>query len=299
MKICLIDAHNHLARHFHIAAKEYVGDDLSLIAVQRTLESWHKLGELFDETVVALDIGKSFRHILYPEYKGKRAEKRPELVRAIEHLHHELATSRPFKTATAPGYEADDLIARMTIQATNGGHEVTIASTDQDLIALLELPGVNLWKDKTLISREACANQLGFAPEHIVLFKAMVGDTSDNIPGLRGLGKVKALPVVQKHRDPQSVMEGWLELPTAVRSVLTPAGEQQLRFWYHMVSLQAPRVVYRLSAGVLAEAKSEEHARAIAAQWTGWKPLAKTAENQQETTPETSESAAGRAAATI
>lgn len=131
---------------------------------------------------------KTFRNDLFPDYKANRGAPPEELVPQFD-LCRELVEHMGFPVAINPGYEADDLIASLTVQLREAGHEVVIVTGDKDLAQLLE-PGVriyNLAKDQWW-DAAGVPERMGVRADQIVDYLALTGDAVDNIPGVRGVG---------------------------------------------------------------------------------------------------------------
>src|SRR5205807_760244 len=146
------------------------------------------------------DVGESFRHQAYPAYKATRekltAELQQEFDRSLERIAQILAAFR-VPIVGVEGYEADDVIGTLATQAAARGLQVVIVSGDKDFyqligprIALLN-PGrggpaavEEHWVDETNASE-----RLGVPPERVTDYLALVGDTSDNVPGVKAWGR--------------------------------------------------------------------------------------------------------------
>ena len=177
-----------------------------------------------DYLVWVLDAGDSFRTQRYSEYKSTRAKLGEELQadfdRAIEQVSALLAAFRvPVLAVT--GYEADDVIATLARREAEAGRQVVIVSGDKDFhqlvgprIALLN-PGrggpagvEEHWVD------ESNANErLGVPPRQVPDYLALVGDTSDNVPGVRGIGEKGAVQLLQQYGDLETLLAHAAELP--------------------------------------------------------------------------------------
>lgn len=147
----------------------------------------------FDES-----LGTGFRHRWYPDYKANRSL--PD-----EELAFQLTACRAFAevigipTCASAEYEADDLIATYARHGREAGCSAVIVSADKDLAQLLG-PGDSLWDygRKPPLDRAEFVNKRGFAPERVPEFLALVGDPSDNIPGLPGVGAKTATVLLKE-----------------------------------------------------------------------------------------------------
>jgi DNA polymerase-1 len=136
--------------------------------------------------------GKTFRHEMFSDYKAHRPPLDPQLVQQIEPLHACVrALGLPLLQVT--GVEADDVIGTLTQQATARGLPVLIVSGDKDLAQLVDERVRMLDTMKNVVTDVAGVEQkFGVPPTRIVDYLALVGDTSDNIPGVPGVGPVTA-----------------------------------------------------------------------------------------------------------
>ena len=163
------------------------------------------------------DVGESFRHQAYPAYKATRekltAELQQEFDRSLERIAQILAAFR-VPIVGVEGYEADDVIGTLATQAAARGLQVVIVSGDKDFyqligprIALLN-PGrggpaavEEHWVDETNASE-----RLGVPPERVTDYLALVGDTSDNVPGVKGVGEKTALELLRTFGDLDAIL---------------------------------------------------------------------------------------------
>ncbi|MCC2686008.1 MAG: polA2, partial [Paenibacillaceae bacterium] len=162
--------------------------------------------------LVAFDAGKvTFRHEGYEEYKGKRAKTPPELSEQFP-LIRDLVRSFGIAQYELPGYEADDIIGTMTLKADKEGMEVLVVSGDKDM---LQLASDNV---TILITRKGVSEVERFDPQHIqdtyglvprqiIDLKGLMGDSSDNIPGIPGVGEKTALKLLHEYGSVEGVLD--------------------------------------------------------------------------------------------
>lgn len=152
---------------------------------------------------IVFDAGrKTFRNEMYPDYKAQRPEP-PDDLRPQFALSVETAKATQAPVFIQVGYEADDIIATLAAQAQQAGHAVTILTSDRDILQLLS-PTCELlvparggdFRSHTLTTFE---QDYGFPIERFVDFKALMGDPSDNIPGVKGIGQKGAAKLVSTH----------------------------------------------------------------------------------------------------
>lgn len=162
----LIDANNYLRRALE-------GDPTGLAPRSLFMEAFNsKENQIW---VWDAPDGNARRREIYPEYKRNRTPPKDDIRQTMDLVKEVMGYTRALQI-TVPGYEADDVIA--TIAKSEGGH---IVSNDSDYTQLLQYPNV------TTTARPI----EGVAPEYVRLYKTLVGDTADNIPGLRGFGPKK------------------------------------------------------------------------------------------------------------
>ncbi|EPP35084.1 5'-3' exonuclease family protein, partial [Chlamydia psittaci 84-8471/1] len=110
--------------------------------------------------------------------------------------------------------EADDVIASITKRAVAEGYEVCLCTADKDLLQLVgpNVVALNPWKDKPPIDENGVVDIYGVPPSRIADYLALVGDTSDNIPGVSGCGPKKATALLQKYHSVEGILEHLDEL---------------------------------------------------------------------------------------
>ena len=155
---------------------------------------------------VAFDTGKTFRDKLFPEYKATRAKMPDDLREQIEHIR-EMVDSFNIPRLEVEGFEADDVLGTVAKQVTAQGLGVKIITGDRDLLQLVgERTAVYLaGDDQTYITDADVVRKLGVRADQVVDYKAIVGDTSDNIPGVKGVGEKTTVGLLEKFGTLDSV----------------------------------------------------------------------------------------------
>jgi DNA polymerase-1 len=152
-----------------------------------------------DYLVFALDAkGDTFRNEIYPEYKAHRPEA-PEDLRAQLPVAIDFIEKMGFKTASKTGYEADDIIASLAHDARQRGLEVRIVSHDKDLYQLIN--GDVFMFDpikKKKVSDDECFTKYGVYPRQFTDYQSLLGDSADNVPGVKGVGAKTASALIQQ-----------------------------------------------------------------------------------------------------
>ena len=161
-------------------------------------------------TLVVWDAGMSGRKEIYEEYKGHR-ESRPDLLQEQWPHMQPLVEAFGYESVRVEGYEADDVIATLARQAREQGIDVTVLTGDRDLFQLIE-PGVTVMAtgrgvtDTKVYDRDAVIERYGIPPELVPDFVGLKGDTSDNIPGVPGIGDKTASQLLQEWGDLEGVL---------------------------------------------------------------------------------------------
>ena len=160
--------------------------------------------------MVAFDIGKTFRHEKYDYYKGKRDETPDDLKKQFP-VAKKILNAMGIKYFELAGYEADDIIGTFAKKIDEEPDFVgTIVSSDKDLLQLIsDDVDVKLLKQKDYIrmNKEVFFNTYGLEPPRMVDLKSLMGDASDNIPGVKGIGEKTAIKLLQTYRTLDGVYE--------------------------------------------------------------------------------------------
>ena len=172
-------------------------------------------------TIVVWDAGSSGRRDVYPEYKGDRPS-RPDLL-AEQYPHMEpLVEAFGYTNYRVDGYEADDVIATIVQRAKERDIPVTVVTGDRDAFQLVG-EGVKVMATSRGITetktydRQAVIDRYGIPPELIPDFYGLKGDTSDNIPGVPGIGDKTAAQLLQQFGDLETVLESIEQISGAKR----------------------------------------------------------------------------------
>jgi len=179
-----------------------------------------------DYLAVVWDAGMSFRDEAYPEYKGHREKMPDELDVQIERLK-EVMSAFNIPNLILENYEADDIIGTVAkrVGEENQGVHTLIVTGDRDLLQLVDdnttaqLPKFGGGTER--YNRDGVIDKMGVPPEQVVDYKAMVGDTSDNIPGVAGVGDKTALKLLQQYPTVQAIYDDIENVtPTRARNAL-------------------------------------------------------------------------------
>ncbi|NLA32356.1 MAG: DNA polymerase I [Mollicutes bacterium] len=172
---------------------------------------------------VAFDIGKTFRHDKYEDYKAGRSET-PEELKLQMPVARELLNAMGIKYYEIDNYEADDIIGALAKETIKDPNFVgTIISSDKDLLQLIS-PQIEmkLLKQKGNIRYdvESFTKDFGFPPINMIDFKALAGDPSDNIPGVKGIGEKTATKLISEYTTIENIYDNIDKITGSVKDKL-------------------------------------------------------------------------------
>jgi len=162
-----------------------------------------------DYIVFALDSkGPTFRNEIDPNYKANRSAPPEELVMQLP-IAIEWIEKMGFASRSQVGFEADDIIASLTQNAISQGMNVRIVSHDKDLYQLIEDDHVVLVDaiKRKVINEQECFDKHGVHPSQFIDFQSLLGDSADNVPGVKGVGKVTAQKLLAKYETLDKIYE--------------------------------------------------------------------------------------------
>ena len=213
--VYLIDGSGYIFRAFHaLPPLTRPSDGLPVGAVHGfcamlwKLLRESKVSEAPTHIAVVFDAGReTFRNKIYPEYKAHRPPPPEELVPQFPLIRDAV---RAFNVASVEidGYEADDLIATYARDVVKAGGDVTIISSDKDLMQLIE-PGVTMYdgmKGKK-IGRDEVIEKFGVPPDKVIDVQSLAGNSTDNVPGVPGIGIKTAAELIKEYGDLDSLLE--------------------------------------------------------------------------------------------
>ena len=150
--------------------------------------------------------GKTFRDVKYPQYKGDRPRMSPDLKAQVPWIDKVVAVNG-FPTLKVPGFEADDVIGTLAVQAAAAGHEVQIVSADKDFSQLItdRIKMFDPIRDVTY-DPELVRKKWGSPPSRFIDFLALTGDKIDNVPGIPGVGNKTASTLLETYGDLEGVL---------------------------------------------------------------------------------------------
>lgn len=162
-----------------------------------------------DYLVFAIDTkGDSFRNKIYPSYKANRSAPPEELTLQLP-IAIEWIDKMGYKTLGKIGYEADDVIASVVHFAKAKGYNVRVVSHDKDLFQLIDDGKVVLIDaiKKRTMDENACIEKYGISPKQFIDYQSILGDSADNIPGVKGIGKVGAQKLLEEFKTLDNIYD--------------------------------------------------------------------------------------------
>ena len=239
LRIAVFDGHALLHRGFHAIPYLSTKDGTPTNGVYGfTMMLLNAIRELQPEfVVVAWDMpGKTFRHEMYADYKATRKETDTNLIPQFD------TTLKLLETFEIPvigvkGYEADDVIGTLA-KRFKSSHDVVIVTGDMDELQLVD-ENVRVYtlrrgfSDTVLYDVQAVESRYGVSPQEFLITKALKGDTSDNIPGVKGIGEKTAADLVKAYQTLDGIYDHLEDIKPAVRKKLEQGREDA----YHSLEL--------------------------------------------------------------
>jgi DNA polymerase-1 len=162
-----------------------------------------------DYIAVAFDVGKTFRHQKYKEYKAHRLKMPDEMRIQMERIR-DILHAMGIPIIEVEGYEADDVLGTLAQKAEQEGVETLIVTGDTDTFQLVDqhtrvLTSRRAFSDTIVYDLEGIEARYGLQPHQLIDYKALIGDTSDNIPGVRGIGDKTATQLLQRYGSVEGI----------------------------------------------------------------------------------------------
>jgi DNA polymerase-1 len=238
-RLALLDGHSLIRRGWHALKEPLVvrrtGEETTAVYVFTS--TLLKVIEDLKPTYIAVAMdypAPTFRSKLDAEYKAQRPRTPPELRGQFQRAR-EIVEAFNIPLYEVEGYEADDVLAALARQGRDAGSEVYLCTIDTDLAQLVE-PGVKLHmyriyqRDMATYDEDGVRDRWGFEPPQMADYKAINGDTSDNIPGIPGIGDKTATRLVQQFGSVESMLDRIDEIePEKIRNKIAEYAEQLRR----------------------------------------------------------------------
>jgi DNA polymerase-1 len=238
--VYLVDGSGYIFRAFHALPPLTRSDGVQINAA---LGFTNMLLKLLDETDadhigVIFDAGRSsFRNEIYTNYKANRPEAPPELIPQFG-MVREATRACNVACVEMEGYEADDIIATYACRAKEAGADVTIVSSDKDLMQLVN-DRVRMWdpiKNKP-ISYPEVQEKFGVTPDKVIDIQALAGDSTDNVPGVPGIGVKTAAELINTYGSLEALLERANEIKQPKRRENLLANAELARISKKLVTL--------------------------------------------------------------
>ncbi len=232
MKLLVIDGNSILNRAFYGIRLLSNKKGMFTNAITGFFNIYMKLLSAFspDGAAVAFDLkAPTFRHKMYDGYKAGRKGMPEELAMQLQPVK-DLLRAMGVTVIECEGYEADDILGTLSAECEKNGYECIIATGDRDSFQLItDKVSVNLaaTKEDILYTPEKIMEVYGVSPIQMIEVKALMGDSSDNIPGVAGIGEKTALSLIQKYNSISEIYENidTIEVTKSVREKLIKGEE--------------------------------------------------------------------------
>ena len=226
--LLLVDGSSYLYRAFHALPDLRSPDGFPTGAMHGMVNMLRRLRADFPAAYIACVFdakGKTFRDDLYPDYKATRASMPEDLGKQIEPIH-EVVRYMGWPILMVDGVEADDVIGTLAVQATARGMKTVVSTGDKDLAQLVndKVMLINTMSNERMDDAGVLA-KFGVAPNRIIDYLTLVGDTVDNVPGVAKCGPKTAVKWLTLHGSLDGVIENAASIGGAVGENLRAALE--------------------------------------------------------------------------
>ena len=237
----LIDGYGFIFRAYHVQPPLTSPDGKPVGAIYGMTSMLMKLIGDFHPTKCAIVFdgrGKNHRHELYPEYKANRPPA-PEELKYQMPIMRDLAVSLGFPILERPNTEADDIIATVATKLASQGEKVIVVSSDKDLMQLIgeHIQMYDPLKGK-YIDAAVVHEKFGLGPEKVRDALALIGDSSDNIPGAPGIGPKTAAELIEQFGSLEGIFAGVANIKQDKRRAIIQDNEAQIRLSWDLVGLK-------------------------------------------------------------
>lgn len=266
--LALIDGHALVHRAYHAYPPNLKTSKGQLVNAVYGFTSM--LLQLFSDmdpeyVICCFDTAKpTFRHSKFAGYKANRTKPDTELIEQFP-LVEEVVKVMNIPIYSVEGYEADDMIGTISKQAeaTDSELHTIIVTADHDTLQLVDentfvwMPGKS-FGDMKFMKRDDVIKRYGFGPEHIIDYKALRGDTSDNIPGVKGIGEKSATELIKKYGSLEEIYNHISEIKPRYQKLLSENHEEAvLSKDLATIDTNAP-IKFKLEEGILKQFSKQE-----------------------------------------
>ena len=239
-QLVLVDGSSYLYRAFHAMPGLNNSKGVPTGAVYGVVNMLKRLRNDYPTQRIAMIFdakGKTFRDDMFPQYKANRASMPDDLRCQIEPLHA-VIKALGFPLIAIPGVEADDVIGTLAVQAAEMGLEVVISTGDKDMAQLVneQVSLVDTMKNQ-IMDIDGVKKKFGVTPEQIKDYLALIGDTSDNIPGVAKVGPKTAVKWLMEYQSVVNIIDNSADFKGKVGENLR-ASLDQLKLSYQLVTIK-------------------------------------------------------------
>lgn len=240
-KIALIDGYGFVFRAYHSLPPLTRNDGTPVNAVYGFTNMLIKLIASLDvsHAAVVFDAGsKTFRNDIYPEYKANRPPCPEDLVPQFS-IVREAAESLNLAILEKAGYEADDIIATIAKKYSQEGMDVLVVSSDKDLMQLVDdrVSMYDAMKNKIITSKEV-HEKFSVMPDKVLDVLSLMGDASDNVPGVRGIGPKTAAELIEKFGNLENIFENLDQIKQEKRRQMLKDGVENAKLSKVLITLE-------------------------------------------------------------
>ena len=220
----LVDGSSYLYRAFYALPNLTTVSGFSTGAIHGVINMINKLIKTYEPKYLSVIFdpkGKTFRHDIYKEYKANRKSMPKELSEQVSPLM-DFIKSLGISVLQIPDVEADDVIATLATKLSSKKNQIIISSSDKDLAQLVtqDVVLINSMDDK-ILNVDGVKEKFGVLPEQILDYLMLVGDSSDNIPGVEKVGPKKAVELLTKYKSVDGVFTKLEQITGKLKENLT------------------------------------------------------------------------------
>jgi len=237
-RLVLVDGHANVFRAYHAIKEALINSrGETTHATLGFLNMLLRLRRVVDCTHIAMVFdaaAPSFRHLADPDYKATRRETPADLITQFGRIRQVLEVMR-IPIIESPGFEADDSLATLAVQALAHDGDALVCSVDKDVLQVVR-PGITIWREHLGKSEEldsaAVIAKLGVNPGQVADYLALVGDTADNLPGIPGIGPKTAAALLNEYGTVEALVAAAKDLPDKKKKMkenILEHGERCLR----------------------------------------------------------------------
>ncbi len=223
-KLYLVDAHSFLHRNYHALPKLTTSKGQEVGALYGFLNWILKFNKEIKPEYVAFCFdskGPTNRHKIYPEYKANRPPTDEALIQQLK-LARELVAALGFRVCALDGAEADDILATLATKAQEQNAQAIIITSDKDILQIVT-DKIQVWngnlKEKPKSALE-CKEKFGVECKYIADYLSIVGDSSDNVPGITGLGPKAAVELITKFGNLENILQAAKEHNSQIKETM-------------------------------------------------------------------------------